>query len=176
MGRLFFENNEDISSDIFFHLWEKKLCFYLTIVFSSPNSPSYGFSLWLPELRIILCALNITCGFLLYCVENNNSQDHFLSFLVQFWAWLQDRQLDTKVSSYCLKSFLSNLACLLASPTVIFFPTEEIFFPAFVYCAPPGMHWVLNIICFSAQCSACAVALARKVGWGPKQRDDGAPG
>lgn len=34
-------------------------------------------SLWLPELRIISRALNITCGFLLSFIENNNSQDHF---------------------------------------------------------------------------------------------------
>lgn len=41
-------------------------------------------SLWLPELRIISRALNITCGFLLSFIENNNSQDHYLSSLLQF--------------------------------------------------------------------------------------------
>lgn len=125
--------------------------------FLSSISPFYGFRLCFPKLRIILSALSITCGFLLYCVENNNLQDHCLSFLMQFWAWLQDRPLDTKVPSYCLMSFLSN-------PTFSGFTNFEIsffrywlnFFLVAFYCVPDAVQGVLNIVCCSAQCRACA--------------------
>lgn len=65
MGRVFFEHNEDISNDIFFHLWEKKLCFCLIhLGFLKSRQFILRIQSLAPELRIISRALNITCGFL----------------------------------------------------------------------------------------------------------------
>lgn len=77
MERVFSEHNENISNDIFSFMREE-IILVLYVCFLKVNSSSCG-CLWLPELRIIVCALNITCGFLLSFIENNNSQDHYLS-------------------------------------------------------------------------------------------------
>lgn len=127
--------------------------------FYGSDSSSYGFRLSFPKLRIILSALSMTCGILLFCIENNNPWDHCFSFLMQFRAWLQDRPLDTKMPSYCLLSFLSNpmFSGFIHFVISFFFPTDEIFFPVFFsWCAPDAAQGVLNIVCCSAQCRACA--------------------
>lgn len=93
---------------LFSYIREEIMFVFYVCFFKSSDSSAYGFRLWFPKLRIILSALSITCEFLLYYVENNKPQDHYLSFLMQFWTWLRDRPLDTEVPSYCLMSFLSN--------------------------------------------------------------------
>lgn len=146
------------SNDIIFSFMREEIMFlsYTFGVFLSPGNSSYGFSLWLPELRVISCALSITCGLFLYCIENNNSQDHYLFFLVQFWAWLQEgnRYKGFFIMSYVF-SFKPN-------------PTSS----GFTNFVNSSFYYRGNFFC---QCLS-TVALAQEVGWGPEQHDSSAPG